>query len=174
MVFLAGAETSAGLTYGLLALIGTSTGLSTVGAALAIGIALASLVWHLRRRLQFVGDRRGFQARRDLAVRPPLGLYYFGALLGFGFLTTMSTPLVYAGAAIAFASPVAVGLLYGAGFALGRSVPAIVGVALPIGVRVAPHVVGPRTVSGFAATSMWLGTVTAVGLAAAAAVQFLI
>jgi hypothetical protein len=162
------------VTYGLLALIGTSFGLSTVGAALAIGIALASMVWHLGRRMQFVGDRRGFQARRDLAVRPPLGLYYFGALLGFGFLTTMSTPLVYAGAAIAFASPISLGVLYGAGFALGRSIPAIVGVALPIGVRVAPQVVSPRTVSGFAAISMWLATATAVGLAAAAAIQLLI
>jgi hypothetical protein len=55
-------------------------------------------------------------------------LIYFGALLGIGIFTEATTPLVWAGAFYSLAAGLPGGLLYGTGFGLGRSAPALAAV----------------------------------------------
>jgi len=50
-------------------------------------------------------------------------MLYFGALLGVGFLTQMTTPFVWIGVAIAIAQGPAWGAGFGAGFGIGRAIP---------------------------------------------------
>jgi len=55
-------------------------------------------------------------------------LIYFGALLGVGVLTEMSTPLVWAGVVYSAAAGLPWAIMYGLGFGLGRSMPALAAV----------------------------------------------
>lgn len=88
-----------------------------------------SAYWHARGRYGFPLQRRGIQANRAL-VRGKAGPVYFGALLGAGFITEMSTPLVWAGALYAATSGITAAGGYGIGFGLGRSAPALAGIVL--------------------------------------------
>jgi hypothetical protein len=112
----------AGLWYGLLGAVGAvSRGVLLPVAA--VGYALC-LIWHARRRDSVSFSRRSIQANRAL-VRGTRGRAYFGALLGTGIFTEAATPLVWAGALYSLAAGFPGGLLYGAGFGLGRSTPAL-------------------------------------------------
>jgi hypothetical protein len=98
-------------------------------AALALLAYLAALWWHLLKRWRFPGDRRGVQANRHLVQGMP-GRLYFGALLGAGILTEMSTPLVWSGMFFGLAGGALVAACYGLGFGLGRSAPSLAAVPL--------------------------------------------
>lgn len=62
------------------------------------------------------------QVNRRYAAVPLAGSALFGAVLGVGLLTLITTPLVWAGAVAVLATgSAAAGVLYGIGFALGRT-----------------------------------------------------
>jgi hypothetical protein len=163
-VFLAGALASGTALYAALGALGSITRLWPVGLAAAAVLAIFSIGWHVRGRDTFRGDNQRRQARRDLAVRPPFGLVYFGALLGFGLVTAMSTPLVYAGAAFAFGIGGLPGACYGFGFALGRSVPGLAGVILPFSETLSPVAAGSYISGGFRKSRRSLGVAAASAL----------
>lgn len=156
--------------YGLLGSAGQVAYLSYL-APLVVAGYLYSLYWHIRGRVVVPFGRASVQANRDL-VRGTPGLVYFGALLGHGLLTEMSSPLVWAGAGFAAVAGPLPGLLYGIGFGLGRSATALAGIPL-----------GPRTTdygraAGFITVGLRrrlrpVGAVAAVIGAAAAAAVFL-
>ncbi|MDP9203313.1 MAG: hypothetical protein M3P26_15470 [Gemmatimonadota bacterium] len=64
--------------------------------------------------------REGSQARRRY-IATPLGQLYFGAVMGVGVLTEISTPLVFGGMAMAAFLGWPQAITYGAGFGLGRA-----------------------------------------------------
>lgn len=126
--------------------------------AVAILLLIWSMIWHARR-MQFV--RFGLsqiQANKQTAARGVPGAFYFGAALGSGLLTKMSTPLVQVGALLAVACGPGWALSYGAAFAAGRSSPVWVG--LLSGSRKEPHSVALAFIDR--RTRLWV-----VGLAAA-------
>lgn len=153
-------------TAAILGWLGSWTRAALIGTFLAIGMSLFSGGWHVRQRMRFPCDRQGLQARRDLTMRGLLGLFYFGALLGFALLTAISTPLVYAGLAFAFSAGPWVGGSYGIGFAIGRSAPALIGVFWPISQSRSPARVVGRVAGGFHQTLRWGGIATALGMIA--------
>jgi hypothetical protein len=97
----------------------------------ALYLLVASTWWHLRRRGDVPAGRGGIQARRNWATQGRRGLAYFGAVLSVGVLTEMTTPLVYAGLAMAGGSGWLGAAGYGVGFALGRSVPPWIAALVP-------------------------------------------
>lgn len=114
-----------GLWYGLLGVVGAaSRGILLPVAAACYALCL---IWHARSGVSMSFWRRSIQANRAL-VRGARGLLYFGALLGIGIFTEVATPLVWAGAFYSLAAGIPGGLLYGTGFGLGRSAPALAAV----------------------------------------------
>jgi hypothetical protein len=109
--------------FGLLGLIGNLVRPILLPVA-AIGFGL-SLLWHGRHSGLIPFARRSVEANKNL-VRGLPGLLYFGALLGVGVITEMSTPLVWAGAVYSAAIGLPGAVFYGLGFGLGRSTPALV------------------------------------------------
>src|SRR5262249_16830988 len=97
-------------------------------AILALVAYIAAWRWHLSNRWRFPGDRRGVQANKHL-VRGIGGRLYFGALLGAGIVTEMSTPLVSTGIFYGLAGGALVVVCYGFGFGLGPCAPGLAGVA---------------------------------------------
>jgi hypothetical protein len=73
----------------------------------------------------------------------------------------MSTPLVYAGAALALGIGPVAAACYGFGFGFGRSVPALVGIFIPLGRMMSPADAAFRIGSGFGNTRRWLGSTAA-------------
>lgn len=135
LIFTAAAVVMAAAWYGLLGVAGAVAYLAYL-APVVVGGYLYSLYWHARRRLIVPFGRTSVQANRDL-VRGTPGLVYFGALLGNGLLTEMSSPLVWAGAGFAAVAGPLPALLYGVGFGLGRSATALAGI--PLGPRVTDY-----------------------------------
>jgi hypothetical protein len=98
-----------------------------LAAVAAAALAYGSL-WHARGYTHFPGDRQRIQADRERALATRSGRVYFGALLGFGVLTRLTTPLVYALLAVAAAGKTPwVAIAAGLGFASGRSLLAVAG-----------------------------------------------
>lgn len=129
----------------------------------ALALLALSLLWYARRAQLFPGSRGGRQANRELARSKP-GLVYFGALLGVGLFTQMSTPLVYAGAAASLSQGTTWGALFGFGFGLGRSAPALAGPFLATR-DLTPATVANAVVVRFQSEARALGLVTsAAGL----------
>ncbi len=86
----------------------------------AVGLLLG-LAWHaLRGDHLFTWPRR--QIRRDVALHPRYGMFIYGAVLGVGVLTLVTTPLVWLGGlgVVASGSPV-VGAILGLAFGLARA-----------------------------------------------------
>lgn len=148
-----------GLAYAALGEIGRLLGGRRLFGPAALAMLVGAAVWHGLGGRAVPFGRVGVQANRDLAFKGPWGIVYFGALLGIGLLTQMSTPLVYGGAVLSMASGAAGGFIYGAGFGLGRSLPAL-GAAL----RGTPE--DPSTIARFFTESVptvrWLGASVAV------------
>ena len=121
--FVLGAAVAGGGFYGALGLLGTvlpGTSEALARAVFAVGLLLG-LAWHaLRGDHLFTWPRR--QIRRDVALHPRYGMVVYGAVLGVGVLTLVTTPLVWLGAlgAVASGSPV-VGAILGLGFGLARA-----------------------------------------------------
>ena len=127
-MFFLGAAFSASATYGVAGLL--SAALPGEVWRVLVGIAvLISAAWYLSQRRVYAFTLRGRQARRKRAQRGIFGVAYFGALLGVGLLTEISTPLVLCGLASCVLEGPLYGLIYGAGFAFGRSAPAFAGAA---------------------------------------------
>lgn len=72
-------------------------------------------------------------------------MLYFGAILGVGLVTDMSTPLVYGGAALSLGIGPGAAVVYGLGFGLGRSVPGWI--AVVVGANVSPSDVAVGMIS---------------------------
>ncbi len=132
---MAGACTAGLVGYAVLGLIG-----GLVGRRLVMPVAAAAFVfcfwWYARNLYRVPLGRSSVQANKSL-VRGWSGIVYFGALLGVGLLTEMSTPLVWTGALYSVAAGPAAAAAYGLGFGLGRSSPAIAGGFL--GPRIRDH-----------------------------------
>jgi cytochrome c biogenesis protein CcdA len=140
-------------------------------ASVAIAAAIGSccLSWHVLGRPRFRFRRLGVQFNRAWVQRGPLGPVYFGALLGLGIVTELSTPLVYANLALAAANGVGWAIAAGAGFGLGRSVPPILG-ALGVGRATDPGRIPHLIYFELRRPARLLGVTTALGgLAALAA-----
>jgi hypothetical protein len=134
-------------TYALIGAVGALLGHGPWRHVLAV-VALAGilLVYVSGERQAYA--RLGIQANRRLAERGNWGMVYFGALLGIGFLTEVSTPLVAAGVVLSLASTATWGAAYGLGFALGRWRPAVVGLVAGYGRGGPGEVVRRMTLSG--------------------------
>ena len=93
------------------------------------------------------------------------GRAYFGALLGTGILTEMSTPLVWSGLIYSVAAGLPAAALYGMGFGFGRSAPALA--AIPAHKR-------PVDYGAVAVSVLWVirRPLRYVGIVAAAAGAF--
>jgi hypothetical protein len=129
--FTVGAALSAGLVYGGLGAVGGLLGGPRVfGPAAAILLGWSG-IWYLRGGGHVPFGRPGVQAKRALVTRGYIGLSLFGAILGVGLLTEMSTPLVQAGCGLALAQQPLFGLCYGMGFGLGRSTGPWIGALAP-------------------------------------------
>ena len=126
--FTAGAVVAAAAVITILGAVGQFLP-SRECAILALVAYIAAWRWHLSNRWRFPGDRRGVQANKHL-VRGIGGRLYFGALLGAGIVTEMSTPLVSTGIFYGLAGGALVAVCYGFGFGLGRSAPSMAAVPL--------------------------------------------
>jgi hypothetical protein len=111
--------------YGLFGLVGLLAKRVLLPVAI-LGFGL-SLAWHIEHSGLVPFGRRSIEANGRL-VRGRPGLIYFGALLGVGILTEMSTPLVWAGVVYSAAAGLPWAVMYGLGFGLGRSMPALAAV----------------------------------------------
>lgn len=129
--FTMGAMLSGGLVYGVLGALGRLLGGQRVFAPVAAILLGWCAIWYLRGRGRVPFGRAGIQARRALVTRGYVGLGLFGAILGVGFLTEMSTPLVQAGCALALAQQPFFGVCYGMGFGMGRAVGPWIGAVAP-------------------------------------------
>jgi hypothetical protein len=164
-VFTAGAAVAAVATYGAFGAIGSALGRPSVLLLLAVAVLFWACQWYLRGRYHLPGGRQAVQANRNLAVRGPAGMLYFGALLGVGLLTEMSTPLVYAGAALSLSQGIGWGALYGVGFGLGRSVPALAAALIPRR-DISPAAIARTMAFTNRERSRWLGLATSAGVLA--------
>lgn len=106
--------------------------MSLVGS---VGLAAVGIGWHAKRSHWEPWARSGIQARRSIARRGGMGIFYFGSLLGVGVLTEMTTPLVVAGFLMAGVSTLPHALAYGRmlGVADSTASLATLGVALTAG-----------------------------------------
>ncbi len=114
---------ASGVLCTVLALLGEAFS-AKFALPLAAAMYAAAGIWHASARNGFPHDRSGIQANRQL-VRGLAGRAYFGALLGTGILTEMSTPLVWSGLIYSVAAGLPAAALYGMGFGFGRSAPAL-------------------------------------------------
>lgn len=103
---------------GLLAHVGT---LHLAAVAAAAFMAARAGWWHWRDRQRFFLDRYPVQARRNLAGRGPIGMAYFGWILGTTVVTQMMTPLVQAIAVCAVVLGPSFGIAAGVGLGVARS-----------------------------------------------------
>lgn len=155
------------LGYTSLGLIG-----GLVGRRVAMPVALAAFLfclwWYARNSYRVPFGRSSVQANKSL-IRGWLGVVYFGALLGVGLLTEMSTPLVWTGAIYSVATGPAAAAIYGLAFGVGRSSPAIAGAFLGPRVR-DHHRVGLFVVIDLRSRLRWPGlAASALGVLTAAA-----
>jgi hypothetical protein len=167
LAFTTGACTAGLLGYTALSLVGGLAGrrLAVPVAALAF---LLCLWWYARNFYRVPFGRSSVQANKAL-IRGWLGVVYFGALLGVGLLTEMSTPLVWAGALYSVAVGPGAAATYGIAFGLGRSTPAIAGGFLGPRVRDHHHV-GLFVVIDLRSRLRWVGLfASTLGLLTAAA-----
>jgi hypothetical protein len=119
-----------------------------------------SAAWHLSGRKGFRGDRRGVQANRQL-VRGAGGYAYFGALLGVGVITEMSSPLVWAGVLYSAVAGFSAAACYGLGFGLGRSSPVVA--AIPVASRhIDQGALAVSFVWGFSRPARYVAIVTSI------------
>jgi len=111
---------------------------SSIGALLPDSVVLAlvlitgacivfSLLWHLRGSLSFPGNRVSMQVDRERTFYTPTGRFYFGAVMGVGLLTHMTTPLVYVFVLLTPSMSYVQALVIASGFATGRSIPILAG-----------------------------------------------
>lgn len=133
--------------------------------AAAVAVAASACALALRGGSRFIGDRRSWQANRARALRGPVGVLYFGALLGAGLLTEISTPIYYVALLLAAANGLGWAVIGGIGYGIGRSFPAIAGAG--IGMRLTPHIVALWFVGLGERRAVLIGY-SAVGVAVAA------
>lgn len=126
MLFAVSAATTGAAVFGVTGLLGEVRLLATGAAALAAGAYLGAAAWYVTARRVVPFGRAAVQTSRAVAFRGRIGVAYFGALLGAGLLTEMSTPLVWCGALAAAAMGVPWALAFGAAFGVGRSLPPLV------------------------------------------------
>jgi cytochrome c biogenesis protein CcdA len=134
-LFVLGALVSALLVYGGIGLAVSAAHGTAVARIVAIIWLAGCLGWHAFGFVKVPLGRESIQANRRWATKGPMGLVYFGALLGIGLLTQMTSPLVVGGALLSASSGVRWAVLYGLGFAVGRSVPAFQGAIFGLGVN---------------------------------------
>lgn len=109
--------------------------------------------------------RHGRQSIRSIAFAGRTGRLYFGALLGVGVATHMTTPLVWASLFLAAVEGPHWALIAGLAFGLGRAVPAIAG-AVVTGRRWLPGRV-TATLLGYERAARAMGVIVAgIGLVA--------
>lgn len=126
-VFTGAAAATGGLFYGVIGYLGAISDAGTrVAAVLTLVLAATGGFWHSRRQRFQPWRKAGVQARRHLAARGAVGRAYFGAVLGVGVLTEITTPLVGAGLVASVALGPVAGITYGVAFGIGRAVPGFV------------------------------------------------
>jgi sulfite exporter TauE/SafE len=123
-LFTAAAVITGGLTGATLGGVGALTPVTSTQVAaivLVLGCVWA-FIWYIRPTSVLLPTPKKQLNRRHVEV-PLAGAALFGGVLGIGFLTTVSTPLVWTGLAAASLSGSArTGCMYGTAFGLGRSV----------------------------------------------------
>ena len=145
-LFTSGAALAGVLTYGGLALVARAFDAGLVVRVAAIAWIAFCLCWYAFGFTKVPLGRESIQANRQWANKGPRGVFYFGALLGIGLLTQMTSPLVLGGALVAASSGVWWAVLYGAGFGAGRSLPALSGAVVGLG-KLDPGQVAARIIS---------------------------
>lgn len=122
--FFLAALLSAMLLYGALAEAGSLLWGSPNRTERGLAIALAGLILLARygRTRRAPIPPSGRQISKRMARSGSLGAFAYGAVLGAGILTVVSTPAVWLGAGLSlFTGAWSWGLLYGAAFGAGRS-----------------------------------------------------
>lgn len=127
-LFGAGAISTGALFYGTtaLALSVADMAPAMTDGQMAVAWGAVALGWYLFVHPRPVPGSR-LQMNRQTAGLPGLGLVLYGAVLGIGVATIVSTPLVWLGFVFAvIAGSVGWGVAYGVGFAVGRALPLLV------------------------------------------------
>jgi hypothetical protein len=93
-------------------------------------MSLLAFSWYVSGREAVPLGRHGVQTRRSWAKRGSPGMFYFGAVLGTGIATELSTPLAVLPMATSFAWGTTIAWPVALGFGLGRAFPAIFGMGL--------------------------------------------
>lgn len=93
-------------------------------------LSVVAAAWHISGLRTFPGGRHDRHANRAWAHSGRVGQLYFGALMGAGLFTQMSTPLIYPTLLLSAAGSWKWVLAAGVGFGLGRSGPAVAGALL--------------------------------------------
>jgi hypothetical protein len=121
--FAIGAAAAASAAYGLIGAVGGLTPVASPSAGTTV-LAIAcvwALAWYAHPVPRLLPSPAK-QVNRRYAAVPLAGSALFGAVLGVGLLTLITTPLVWAGAVAVLATgSAAAGALYGIGFAVGRT-----------------------------------------------------
>ena len=104
--------------------------LAVAAETVAVAALVYAALWYAAGHRDFPLSRPGAQANAKKSTRGLAGSAHFGAVMGVGFLTEMSTPFVWVAVAVAAWQGPLWGLLYGTGFAVGRSAPAWLGAIL--------------------------------------------
>ena len=139
MTFVAGAIAGGVALCSALAVVGGLLVSQPVLLGVAAALSATVLAHHTLGRPRLARwERLGRQASRRRVFDSRWGGFYFGAELGFAARAEKSTPLVYAGWALAAALGLAPAVAYGLGFGAGRSAPVIAGAA-HLGPHERPH-----------------------------------
>jgi hypothetical protein len=123
----------AGTIYALLAVTGSALpDAFQREAAVVVGAAAAFAgIWYVLPTT-WLPSSRWQVARNPIVYRPGIGAAVFGAFLGTGLLTRITTPFVWVGLlAVIDAGRGTAGLAYGAAFALGRTLQLVVSYRWP-------------------------------------------
>ncbi len=116
--------------YFLVALVGSAFPVVVDPYVITALGALLSALWYLLAYPRWLPSSKK-QMNRRTANLPGVGLYAYGAVLGVGVLTIVTTPLLWVGMLHAFLSRSMLwGAVFGAAFGLGRVLPLAVHVSV--------------------------------------------
>lgn len=121
--FFVGAVSAGGLAYGAVGQVGHVLGLwkLPIGLPLFLASGLALGAWYYRKQQQ-PSASQGRQISKRLARASGIGPLAYGAVLGVGLLTIVSTPAVWLGLVCCLGlGRAASGVVYGMSFGAGRA-----------------------------------------------------
>ena len=103
-----------------------------LATTMIVGAVVCAVWYGAWPRLPLPSSR--LQVRRETVRREPFGSFVYGALLGLGIFTVVSTPFVWVGLfTVVVAHSALYAVMFGCGFGIGRFAPVAVQYFLPAG-----------------------------------------